>query len=201
MKTVSTNGVRRIGDERDIQILKYEVEKEGILKFKPIYTAIHTFMTENGYTHPQTGSDKPEDLYWERWVPQGHKEQHVWWRLKKDVNPYIRYFFEINFQTLLAKPSEVAYKGKKVSAEFIDMNVKVEAVLQVDINDTFENSFVGKMKKTFFHKVYKDEVNQHKTDLYNFAMNLQRLVKHMFEMQSDKNAPVNFEPVLGYKEP
>lgn len=197
----SAPGLRRIGDPRDIEIVNYEVEKEGVVKFKPIYEALHIWLTEHGFSHPVTGDDVIEDLYWERWVPAGHKEQHIWWRVKKDVNEYIRYYFEINYQTLLGSPSEVAYKGKKVKGEFIDFIVRVRGYLQFDINNKFQDSIAWKLRKIFFDKIYKDEMNQHKTEVYNAGMEIQRLLKHMFEMQSDKDVPVNFNPQMGYKEP
>ncbi|MBR9700466.1 hypothetical protein GOV11_01210 [Candidatus Woesearchaeota archaeon] len=201
MLTEPSNGMRRMGDERDIVVVGYEVEKEGIIKFKPVYEAIWTFMKEKGYSHPITGSENIEDLYWERWMPAGHKEQHIWWRFRKDINKYIGYFVQINWQTLLVSPREVAHKGKKVNAEFIDCIVRFEFILQFDRHDLFKRSLGWKMKRLFFHKIYKDELNKHKQELYDFAMELQRLLKHLFEMQSDIPAPTNFMPPMGYKEP
>ena len=154
---------------------------------------------EEGFSHPLSDDDKIEDLYWERWTPSGAKEQHMWWRVKKDVNNYIRHFITINFQTLNVTKSEVAYKNKKVNAEKTDLIIRISCVLQWDINNKFESG-LGRFKKVFFNRIYNQELDQRKIDLHNFGLKLQRLIKNYFEMASDEEAPVIFFPPMGYKE-
>jgi hypothetical protein len=200
LRAAKSNGMLRIGDSRDINVLSFELEKDDIMKFKPLYEAMHMFLSEEGFTHPFTGDDKFEDLYWERWTQAPAKEQHFWWRVKKDINDYIRYFLSINIQTLYVTKTEVAYKNKKVSAEKMDIIVRVSCVLQWDINDKFQDSLGWKLRKMFFNHIYRDEIEARKTDLYNFGMKLQRLIKQYFEMTSEGEHPVLFQPPMGYKE-
>lgn len=201
MRTETSNGTLRLGDPRDVKIMEFEVEREGIIKFKPIYEALFNFFFEKGFRHPQDGGDKIEDLYWERWMPQGHKEQHIWWRLRKQINPYIHYYVQFDYQTLLVSPAETQHQGKKVKkVEFTDLICRVKIYLQFDLDNKFQKSLAWKLKKTFFNKIYKDEIDQHKSELYNFGMELNRLLKHLLEMQADKPQPEQFEPKMGYKE-
>lgn len=193
-------GMRRIGDERDILVIELELEKEDVMKFKPVYEALHQFLGEEGFSHPQTGDDKIEDLYWERWNQSGAKEQHIWWRVHKNINKYIRYFVTIDWQTLNVTKAEVAYKNKKVSAEKIDCIVRIKCYLQWDYEDRFKESIGWKMKKVFFNKIYEEELKKHRKELERFALKAQRLVKSYFEMAGGEY-PVMFQPAMGYKEP
>ncbi len=202
MRTATTNGMLRVGDPRDIEIASYEVEREGIIKFKPIYEALHGFFFEKGFRHPQDGGDKWEDLYWERWMQAGHKEQHIWWRLRKEINPYIAYYVQLDFQTLLVSPADTQHKGKKIKkTEFTDLIIRPKIYLQFDIHDKFKNSMGWKFKKAFFNHIYSAEIDQHQAELYEFSQELRRLLKHLLEMQADKPYQTTFEPQMGYKEP
>src|SRR4051812_24617654 len=83
----------RLGDPRDQLIMSFELEKEDVMKFKPLYEGLYMFFTqEEGWKHPLSDDDKIEDLYMENWPPNGTKEQRLWWRLYKNVNQFIRYF-------------------------------------------------------------------------------------------------------------
>jgi hypothetical protein len=190
----------RIGDSRDIEVLKFELEKEDVMKFKPLYEAMHMFLIEEGFSHPFTGDEKVEDLYWERWTPSGAKEQHIWWRVKKDINDYIRYFIKIDFQTLNVNKAEVAYKNKKVNAEKIDCIVRVTCYLQWDIKDKFKKSIAWQVRKAFFNRMYNEEIEARKLDLQGLGLKFQRLIKQYFEMTSEGEVPVVFQPPMGYKD-
>jgi hypothetical protein len=193
-------GYRRFNDSRDMEIMSFELEKEDVMKLKPIYEALHQFLTEEGYGHAIDGGDKVEDLYWERWTPTGAKEQHIWWRLKKDVNPYIRYFIQLNFQSLNVTKAEVAYKNKKMNLEKMDLIIRGALILQWDVDDKFKDSILWKMRKVFFHKLYEEEIQQKKDDFAQFGLRLQRLIKGYFEMATDAQHPKIFQPPMGYKE-
>ncbi|HIH23973.1 TPA: hypothetical protein HA251_02970 [Candidatus Woesearchaeota archaeon] len=199
MRTEKTNGMLRIGDDRDIAVMNFELEKEDIMKFKPLYEAMHMFLMEEGYSHPLTNDDKVEDLYWERWTPSGAKEQHIWWRVKKDINPYIRYFVAINFQTLNITKAETAWKNKKINAEKIDCIVRVSCVLQWDMKNKFQKSIAWRFRKAFFNRVYQEEIEARKNDLNNFGMKFQRLIKQYFEMTSEGEYPKIHQDPMGYK--
>ena len=191
----------RIGDDRDIQVAQFEIEREDVLKFKPLYEALHDQLYELGFTHPHSNDDKFEDLYWERWTPAGAKEQHIWWRMRKDINPYIRYFIELNYQTLNATKTEVPYKNKKATVEKIDLILRLRAFLQWDIEDRFENSVAGRLKKLFFNRLYVDEIEQHKIDLLQLVEKIRGLIKGFVEQTHETPVDPNFQPVMGYKEP
>ncbi len=200
LRTAKSNGMLRIGDPRDIQVASFEIEREDNLKFKPIYEALHDFLYELGFKHPHSKDDKFEDLYWERWVPSGAKEQHIWWRMRRDINPYIRYFIELNYQTLNVTKNEVAYKNKKVNLEKNDLILRLRAFVQWDVEDRFE-TLGGKIKKVFFHRVYMDELEQHKVELQRTVQRIQGLIKGFAEQSHDLPVEPNFQPAMGYKDP
>jgi len=201
-RTAASNGMLRIGDDRDIQVGQFELEREDVLKFKPLYEALHDYLWENGFVHPHTGDDKYEDLYWERWTPSGAKEQHIWWRfIQKTNSKYIRYFIELNFQTLNVTKAEVSYKGRKVGAEKNDLIIRVRSFLQWDIDDTFQKSLSEQIRKFFFNRLYVEEIDRHKAELALVTGRLHTLIKGYFEQTHDVAPAPNFQPVMGYKEP
>jgi hypothetical protein len=203
-ETTAPGMLRLTNDEnketRDIQMFSFELEKEDVMRFKPIYEAIHQFLMEEGYTHAKTGDDLVEDLYWERWVPSGAKEQHIWWRVAKEFTPYLRHFLIINFQTLNVTKAEVAYKNKKVSGEKTDVTIRAFGYIQWDYNDKFKNSFAWQMRRVFFSKMYSAEYTQKKGDILRFQDKFVRLIKGYFEMVSESPTPIIPQPPMGYKE-
>lgn len=196
------SGYLRLGKNRDldIKVFEGEIERESLLKFKPIYEAMFLFLTENGFEHPLARNDQIEDFYWERWTQSGAKEQHIWWRVKKDVQPYIRYFYQIDWQTLNVTKSEGAYKGKKISGEKIDLIIRIKAWVQFDYEGKFDNSIIWQFKKAFFGKMYKKELDHHKLALYDFTQDMIRMLKSIMEMTHDEGYRAQFEPKMGYKE-
>ncbi len=193
------NGIRRFGDPRDIEVSSFEIEKEDVMKFKPLYEALYLFLQEEKYKHPVFG--EPEELYWERWTPTGAKEQHFWWRLSKDsAKPYIRYLLVLNMQTLNVTKEEVAYKNKKVKGEKTDLIIRGTVFVQWDIKDEFRNSWAWRFRQMFFNNLYKDEIEFHKNEARAFSLKLQRLFKQYLEMTADSEIPQLFQPPLGYKE-
>lgn len=196
----SGNYMLRFGDDRDIKVFEGEVERESVIKFKPIYEALHQFLIESGYTHPHSGNEQVEDLYWERWTPSGAKEQHIWWRVASTPSPYIRYFIQIDWQTLNITKTEIAYKGKKVAAEKNDLIIRVKAWVQFDIDDRFKDSILWRIKKVFFNRIYVQELEHHKLQLHNFVTEMMRMLKSILQMQHDESTPIRFEPPMGFKD-
>jgi|GEM_PF-6210474 len=195
------NKMLRIGDKRDILVREFELEEDDLVKFKPMYESAFFFFTEEGFRHPQDGTDKIEDFYWERWTPTGAKEQHVWWRMYKDITPVIRWFVIVNFQTLNMTKKETQWKGKKIDGEKTDVVIRVKCYIQFDINDTLKNSVVWKIRRTFFNKIYYNEMEQAKENLKKFSVKIERFFKQYLEMIPDQEAPVDFWAPRGYKEP
>jgi hypothetical protein len=195
-------GMLRVGDPRDFKVAEFELEKEDVMKFKPLYEALAGFLQEEGFGHAKTGDLFWEDLYWERWTPSGAKEQHMWWRLaKKDSNPYIRYFVSVSFQTLNVTKAEVAYKNKKVNAEKTDLIIRVGCWMQWDYDDKFKNSMFGSFDKVFREHFYGAEWMQKWKDYERFSWRMQRLIRGFLEMAMDEPQPVSFTPPMGFKEP
>jgi hypothetical protein len=192
--------LRKDDPERDILVVKFELEREDIMKFKPLYEATYTWLQDEGFAHPNTKDDKIEEMYWERWTPSGAKEQHIWWRADKNPNQYVRYFLMINWQTLNVTKAEVAYKNKKVNAEKIDLIIRVEFWLQWDYKDLFKNSLAWQFRKIFFNKLYAQELEDHKNQLRETATKLHRLMRTYFEMTMEGDYPVQLFPPMGYKD-
>jgi len=165
-----------------------------------MYRAIHDYFIENGFSHPLSGDDKFEDLYWERIRPNGDKEQWVWWRLAYDHNRYIRWLVIFDFQTLFIKKRELAYKGKKVGGLVEVNNLKMIAkfYIQFDYYDLFKNSLAWKFKRVFFNRMYKQEIEQHKEELHTFALKLNRVCKSLMAMTTDEEWPAQQYGKLGY---
>ena len=196
----------RPGDSRDIFVVSFELEKDQYLKIKPLYEALYADLVQDNWEDP-LGGDKFESLYWEKINMNAMKEHNIWWRcvkypLGKDMKnmSYVRYALKVDFQTLAVNPTEIAYKNKKANVERADFILRMWFWVQWDWGDRFKNSTVKQFENLFRKKLYKQEIEQHKTNLYNFAQKLRQFVKDYLDMAEEGQRPRLFHPEGGYKD-
>ena len=198
-------GFFRPGDDRDILVTKFEIEKEDPVQLKEFYKALHSELVADGWHDPIDGKgDKFESLYWERILADGIKEHHVWWRCVKNPvqgNKYVRYALKVDIQTLLVKDTEIAYKGKKKKVQQADLIVRFWFFLQLDTNNKFRDSWAGSWARLFRNNYYKDEIEHHMGVLERDTEKIQDWIKTYLEMEVGDEQLIQFHPEMGYKDP
>lgn len=200
--TKKSPGFFRPGDKRDIKIMNFELEKDAPMKMKEIYEAFHNELADDGWKDPVSGDDKFESLYWERVLANGFKEHHVWWRAVKyplgDKNTYIRYACKVDVQSLVVRDTEIVYKGKKKKVQHADLVLRVWFFLQLDVDDKLQNT-ISSFLNLFRKHLYKEEIDQHAAELYNYGQKIQRWLKAYLDMEESGEQPTHFGPEMGYK--
>ena len=197
-------GFFRPGDKRDILVMQFELEKDNPIKIKELYAALHQHLSSDGWSDPESGDDKWESLYWERILENGFKEHHVWWRLVKqpiDGNKYFRWACKIDIQSLLVRPGEIAYKGKKKKVEMADLIIRAWFFLQIDPHNMFENSILKSIQHSFRKELYKDETDQQLDELFEYGSKIQDWLKRFQDMEVSGERMTHFHPEGGYKDP
>ncbi len=193
----------RAEDERDIEVLSYELKKVDTTKIKPLYKQLYRFLEEEGYKSLD-GDSKPEDLYFEKMRPGGKREFNFWWRLKRDINKYIRYFLRLDWQGINLTQQKVKYKGKPIKADNGDLIIRAQLLLQFDIDGKWrKNWFTKKIEPYFLNNIYRKEIEKHKDQIYSFGMRMQTFIKRYLEMTSFEERTgedvKRFHPKRGYK--
>lgn len=193
----------RPGDDRDIFVCKFEIEKVHYVKVKDFYTALHDDLRDAGWVDPVTKDDKFEGLYWERVLGDGKKEHNIWWRMVKTPphgSDYVRFALKVDIQTLMVSDTEIPYKGKKKKTQMADLICRMWFWVQWDYKNKFQKSIVKGLQKTFRRQLYKDEMEQHKLDLYNMAQKLRTWCKDYLDMEELGERPRLFQPERGYQD-
>lgn len=197
-------GFLRPGDSRDIKVMQFELEKDNPTKIKELYAALHGQFSEDGWKDPESGDNNWESLYWERILENGFKEHHVWWRLVKQPIPgnnYFRWACKIDFQSLLVRDGEIAYKGKKKKVQMADLIIRVWFFLQLDPDDMFKDSILKTLQYSLKKELYKDEIDSQMGALSEYGNKIQRWLKTFQDMEVEGERETHFHPEGGYKDP
>ncbi|MBN2142079.1 hypothetical protein JW711_01995 [Candidatus Woesearchaeota archaeon] len=178
----------RPGDDRDILACKFEIEHEDVFHLKNLYKRIYDWMVEEGWAATDGGDKNYETLYWERERPGGIKEHHIWWRawMTPQGNSYYRYFLKLDYQTLVMKKSEVMSQGMKFSTNKGDVIIRIEAWLQLDYQNKWGKSFLGRWDQWFRKRYYLDNVLKYKQDLYSDIYRLHTMIKQYLQLKPIK---------------
>jgi hypothetical protein len=128
----------------------------------------------------------PEIFYWERRYATGAAEHQIWWRFIKipDKNTYYRYYIKVDFQSLNLQNAETTYEGKKVKTNKGEIILRVQAWLQLDVNNQWEKAPFLKYVDNFFRKrIHLQQIEQYKRTLEEIAERLRNNIKQYLELQ------------------
>jgi hypothetical protein len=190
---------------RDIKVASITVQNEDTFHLKNMYKLIHDWLDEEGFKdiYGSRGEDAvPEIFYFERTMPNGGKEHRIRWRciMNPKNSAYYRYFLKIDFLTINMRSIEVMHQGYKMKTDRGDMSIKIEAWLQLDYNDEWkDNSFLKRkfIQNLFRNRIYKEQVESHKVDLYKITYRLQNMIKQYLKLKTLYEMPKPFHPEKG----
>ncbi|RME53980.1 hypothetical protein D6783_00150 [Candidatus Woesearchaeota archaeon] len=199
--------------ERDILVLKTELEYENVFDLKELYKSLHFWLEEEGFqtdvdAQPASGGDLnfKEVLYWERVNEAGMTDHHAWWRVVRypsgttPKNAYHRLFFRINLQTIAMSKAEILHEKKKVKVDKGDVIVRLEAWLQIDYRNEFQkHAFLKQIDWLFRKKIWRDQIEVLKEDARKTAYRLQQHIKEYLELVQPYPQARLFHPYKGYK--
>lgn len=190
---------------RDIKVASISIQNEDTFHLKNLYKLIHDWLDEEGFKdiYGDRGSDgNPEIFYFERVNASGGREHRIRWRciMNPRNSEYYRYFMKIDFLTINMKSIEVMHQGYKMKTDRGDITVSIEAWLQLDYKDEWDktgflsNKFIQKL---FRNRIYKEQIESHKVDLYKVTYRLQNTIKQYLKLKTLYEMPKPFHPEKG----
>jgi hypothetical protein len=188
---------------RDILVAKFNIENEETFHLKNLYKLIHDWLDEEGFKdiYGERGSDgNPEIFYLERILGTGVKEHRIRWRALRNPRDsgYYRYFLKVDFTTLNMKSIEVMHQGYKMKTDRGDCIIDIEAWLQLDFRDEWKkHPLLKSFDKMFRNRVYKEQIESHKVDLYKTVYRLQNTIKQYLKLRTLYEMPKPFHPEKG----
>jgi hypothetical protein len=190
----------RPGNPRDILATKFEIEHEEVFHLKNLYKLIYEWIGEEGFVSVDTGDDKIEMLYLDQTKASGEKEHQIWWRAIQVPrgNNYYRYFLKIDYQTLYMKKIEIMHKGQKFSTNKGDIIIKIEAWLQLDYQNKWENHPILRIFDRWFReRFYLEKVKAYRQDLYTITFRLHQNIKQYLQLKAPVDWGRPFHPERG----
>jgi len=187
---------------KDIRVAKFTVENEDTFHMKNLYKLIHDWLDEEGFRDMYGSRDNPEIFYLERLLGTGAKEHRIRWRCLKNPrsSSYYRYFMKVDFTTINMKSIEVMHQGYKMKTDRGDCIIDIEAWIQLDYDNKWPNTPFLKSKlieNLFRNRIYKEQIESAKVDLYKSAYRLQNIIKQYLKLRTLYEMPKPFHPEKG----
>jgi hypothetical protein len=190
---------------KDMLISKLVIENEDTFHLKNLYKLIKEWVEEEGFVDiygERGGSGNPETFYLERISASGSKEHRIRWRLLKTPNNsnYYRFFLKLDFITINMKSIEVMHQGYKMKTDRGDVIINIEAWLQLDYKDEWKDAPIINsqfFQKLFRNRIYKEQIESHKIDLYKASYRLQNTIKQYLKLKTLYEMPKPFHPEKG----
>jgi hypothetical protein len=113
---------------------------------------------------------------------------------------YYRYFLKIDFLTINMKSIEVMHQGYKMKTDRGDITIWIESWLQLDYKDEWKDATFLKSKfiqNLFRNRIYKEQIESHKVDLYKITYRLQNTIKQYLKLKTLYEMPRPFHPEKG----
>jgi hypothetical protein len=179
--------------KKDISVIPngktMEIEIQNVFHLKNVYKHLHDWLSDNGYSDPDTGKDDFETLYYELAKPDGLMFHHIWWRVLKDgegtKGKYFKYYVKVNINTVAVTKHETMIEGKKFKTYKGDVIIKIKGYLRVDPADEWNNHPIIKhfQKRMLDHWLGK-EISYHKKKLYAELVYFARMIKQYLGAQA-----------------
>jgi hypothetical protein len=182
----------------NIKVVQFEVEYEEVFHLKELYKRIKDWTGEWNYKSVDDDLGEVESLYFERVLPSGALEHHIWWRFEKKFNNMIKFFIKFDYQTLNANKVEVMHKGKKANTNKLDLIIRVEGWIIIDNKHEFRKHWLFRyFEHWFFKRWYRKEIEAYKKRLWFEVYHLEDTIKHYLTLNTRDELAESFHPQKG----
>lgn len=168
---------------------KFRLKHKDYFSMKGLYVVMHEWLVDEGYA-TRSDPDFPETFYLHREVGgTAGNELWIWWRMKKFpnnvFNSYYRYRIDIDFHIILLRPAEIMYEGQKFKADWGEPEITVTATCESDWQGTWKNHwFLKNFHDIFWKRIFKNEFEAHKNELYREAYRFQEAIKTYLKLKT-----------------
>ena len=167
---------------------EFRVKYKDVFELKIFYKAMRQWAKEYGWgDYESKGKGEGyERLYREIIFKDGSKEMRIRWRLFKIVpeTPYLYYHLDIDYKLLGLKVKEVVKDGQKLKLDSGEIELKINAFIELNFLNDFEKStFLTYFKDLFMKRIYARTLDQRKRELYQEVYELQGFMKEWFKLR------------------
>ena len=191
-----------MGERIDIagdRITSVTLKFEEALSMKEFYKFLHEWLVINGYCSPPFDG-YIEKYYLEKIDQSNSKEIWFWWRtsrIPKD-SPYFKFFLNVDVHVMGLKDAEVTIRGQKVKANKGEVEIMLNAWLEVDYKFNYEkNPFVAPFLGRFKRLIYRRDIIQNAGIVKREATGLIEDLKKWFELKPFAGGGETFNPPRG----
>jgi hypothetical protein len=160
------------------------IRHKGVFDFEGLYRMMHAWLINKRFLFH-------EDLYKDKvYTPFGN-ELEIKWTAEKKVTEYIKEYIKIEFHLWDFAEVEIIQEGKKIKMTKSRMEIKFNALLEMDYTKKFQNRgpFIQKLGEFYQNKVIYWEWRIKYADTLTYSMyDLHAKVKKFLEAYSGSNA-------------
>ncbi|MBW3015073.1 hypothetical protein KY330_01500 [Candidatus Woesearchaeota archaeon] len=168
------------------QVAKLGVTYNGVFNLKELYKLIHEWLKDADWQDKwDANKEMPHEImYHERTGISGLKDMWIWWRLKKaSPNKYYWYELDINYLVLAVKKTEIVHEGKKVKSDVGEVVIDIIATLMLNQKEWDKHPILKMFRYWFPERVFKEDLEAHKKELYDEAYKLQGAIKKFLHLK------------------
>lgn len=160
------------------------------MHLKMFYIMLHDWFIHEGWVLREDSS-WPEHYFLVRENPNLGNEMWLWWRFKKvppkpegGANSYYRWDMDIFWHVTGIKDIEVMKQGNKFKTNYADLELVIEAKVELDYNKEWRVHPLLKHVHPFFvNRIFKADIEKHRDELYREVYKLQETIKSFLGMR------------------
>lgn len=181
---------------------KWELVVRDSYDLKELYTRLHDYLNDEGFTDLRTGGDNYETYYREKDNGDGSKEHKIWWRASKyprvDQNKNIKFYILLDMKTVMMTKKEVIINGQKQKLDNGELEFKfnlfIDFANNTALNDDFNNHWLLRyFKQKFFNKWNRVPRDQAFAEAMVYSNGIYSLIQtYTGVKQKDSGAPRDY---------
>lgn len=158
-------------------VFKQKIKHKGIWNFSELYGFCFDFLKDEGFTIK-------EKSYTEK-VGGNGKEIIIEWDSSKKVTDYFKNHIKVDWHILGMTNTEIERDGSKESTNKGEVTLTVEAMLEKDYEDKWENKVLWKVLRGIYEKyIIRTTVDEYEDRLTDVAVKFVGQLKSYLQLSS-----------------
>jgi hypothetical protein len=173
------------------KVRSFSLNFKHIFSMEYLYKRVREWLIEENYVSDGTapnGDKWMEKLYLERIGSNGAKQIWIWWRPSKEhINPFFKFYLNIEFHALNLLTEEIIVEGTKVKTNKGECETFITAMMELDPKGEWEKNFFLKNKyiqNFYLNRIYKQRIEDAEEELVKEAARLLGAIKQYFQLES-----------------
>ncbi len=165
---------------------RFRIKHKDFFNMKALYVIMHEWLVEEGYAS-RKDANFPETFYLHRDTLRSGQELWIWWRVEKkpSSNSFYRFKINIDFHVILLREADVVYEGQKFKADWGEPEITITATIESDFEKKWQKHwFLKNFYEIFWKRMYKQDFELHKHELYRDAYRFQEAIKTYLKLQT-----------------